>query len=343
MRLVYWGLAIGGFVLVVTWLWGALVAFSLILLLIIGCEIWRQSRPLALSNRSPKVNPEDGLVEPQSEVPSPDAAVNNAAVKLTAKPAAKFRFRLEERPVKPSSQPDFGQPPGAISSQSAVGGDRTVIQEPLTLISTTEANAIAEAIQNFAQSESDADLADAPTVIEALDQIHFANSAEASPNQTSLAEEPTVLPKQDKRAITKPSRQASPWDEPVTIPGFLNPQSNQTAIRSPDAGEPTVARPFQSQSADEPTVARPFQPNRSADEKTIIGPLKAKTGNKPTVAKPFPKHDLNNVTAPNPANGDSSSPPAANPKVSPLQSTDPEKPTVIGQNQSPNQEEQTTL
>ncbi|MBD1997465.1 hypothetical protein H6G00_12655 [Leptolyngbya sp. FACHB-541] len=340
MRLVYWGLAIGGFVLVVTWLWGALVAFSLILLLIIGYEIWRQSRPLALSNRSRKAKLEDGLVErSQSEVPLPDA------VKLTAKPAGKLRFQLvEEKSVKHSSRSDFDQPLGAIPAQSAVGGDRTVIQEPLTLISATEADAIAEAIQNFTQAESDAALADAPTVIESLNQIHFAGSAEANPNATSSAEEPTVLPKEEsKQAIAKPSRQPNPWDEPVTTPGFLNPQNNQTVIRSPAPSEPTVARPFQSQSADEPTVARPFQPNSSADEKTVIGPSKAKTGNKPSIATPFPSQDLNNVTIPKPADGSSPNSPLANPKVSSLTSADSEKITVIGQNQSPNQEEQTTL
>jgi hypothetical protein len=353
MRLVYWGLAIGGFVLVVSWLWGALVAFSLILLLIIGYEIWRQSRPLALSNRPRKANPEDNEVEPQSKVPSP-----GAAVKPTAKPAAKFQVRLVgEKPVQQSGQSDLGQPTDAISSKSAVGGDRTVIQEPLTLISDANAdvNAEAEAVQDFDQPDSD--LANAPTVIESLDQIHFA-SAEANPNKADLAEELTVRPQQvskqaeeltvqpqqvSKQAIAKPTRQPNPWDEPVTVPRPLNSHENQTAIRSPArTGEPTVARPFQSQSADGPTVASPFQPPSSADEKTVIGPLKAKAGNPPTAASPSLKSDLNNVTRPKPADGDST-PPVDNSKFSPTQSTEPEKPTVIGQGQSPDLEERTTL
>lgn len=359
MRLVYWGLAIGGFALVVSWLWGALVAFSLILLLIIGYEVWRQSRPLALSNRPRKANPEDNEVERQSEVPSP-----GAAVKPTAKPAAKFQVRLVgERPVQQSNPSN--------SSQSAVGGDRTVIQEPLTLISDPEANAGVEAVQDFDQPDSD--LANAPTVIESLDQIHFA-SAEANPNKADLAEELTVQPqkvsqqaeeltvqpqkvnqqaeeltvqpqKVSQQAIAKPARHPSPWDEPVTVPRPLNSHGNQTVIRSParTGGEPTVARPFQSQSADEPTVARPFQPSTSADEKTVIGPLKAKAGNQPTTASPSLKSDLNNVTRPKPADGDSTTPPVDSSKFSPAQSTEPEKPTVIGQGQSPDLEERTTL
>jgi hypothetical protein len=347
MRLVYWGLAIGGFALVVSWLWGALVAFSLILLLIIGYEVWRQSRPLALSNRPRKANPEDNEVERQSEVPSP-----GAAVKPTAKPAAKFQVRLVgENPVQQSNPSNPSQP--------AVGGDRTVIQEPLTLISdaSADANAGAEAVQDFDQPDSD--LANAPTVIESLDQIHFA-SAEANLNKADLAEELTVQPqkvsqqaeeltvqpqKVSQQAIAKPARHPSPWDEPVTVPRPLNSHGNQTVIRSParTGGEPTVARPFQSQSADEPTVARPFQPSTSADEKTVIGPLKAKAGNQPTAASPSLKSDLNNVTRPKPADGDSTTPPVDSSKFSPAQSTEPEKPTVIGQGQSPDLEERTTL
>lgn len=339
MRLVYWGLAIGGFVLVVSWLWGALIAFSLILLLIIGYEIWRQSRPLALSNRPHKVNPEDNEVEPQSEVPSP-----GAAVKPTAKPAAKFQVRLVgENPVRQSSPASSNQSSRAIPSQSAMGGDRTVIQEPLTLISdaNADASAGAETIQDFAQPDSD--LSNAPTVIESLDQIHFASS-EASPGKADLAEELTQPQEVSQQAIAKPTRQPNPWDEPVTVPRPLNSQGNQTVIRSPArTGEPTVARPFQSQSTDEPTVARPFQPPSSPDEKTVIGPLKAKADNPPTVASPSPKPDLNNVTRPKPANGDSTTPPVDSSKFSPAQSTEPEKPTVIGQGQSPDSEERTTL
>jgi hypothetical protein len=337
MRLVYWGLAIGGFVLVVSWLWGALVAFSLLILLIVGYEIWRQSRPLALSRQPRKSNLKSDAAGSQSE-----AAPVNAGVKPAEK-LAKFQVRLvEEKPTRNSGKSNLvrnsvEQSARTIPSQSAMGGDRTVIQEPLTLIS----NADSDTAQDAAQSNSTADLTTAPTVIESLDQVRFGDATDS--NRADLTEEPTVQP--GGKGIAKPSRQHSPWSEPTTTPRSSSSFSNPTVIRPhATASDSAVAKPFQPLMTDEQTVARPFQPTSFDDEKTVIGTPKAKSGNEPTVAKPA-KFGMSHPAA-DKADGERDRPQAADEaKNSPLQTTDPEQPTVIGQQSQKlkQEEERTTL
>jgi hypothetical protein len=343
MRLVYWGLAIGGFVLVVSWLWGALVAFSLLILLIVGYEIWRQSRPLALSRQPRKSNLKS------SATGLSEAAPVDAGVKPAEK-LARFRVRLvEEKSTRNSGKSNWvrnlvEQSARAIPSRSAMGGDRTVIQEPLTLIS----NADSDAAQNAAQSNSMADLTTAPTVIESLDQVRFGDATDS--NRADLTEEPTVQP--GDKGIAKPSRQHSPWSEPTTTPRSSSSFSNPTVIRPhAAASDSAVAKPFQPPTTDEQTVARPFQPTRFADEKTVIGTSKAKSGNEPTVVKPA-KSGMSHAAV-DKADGERDRPQASDKaKSSPLQSTDleqptmiPEQPTVIGQQSQKlkQEEERTTL
>ncbi|NJL38705.1 MAG: hypothetical protein HC899_19615 [Leptolyngbyaceae cyanobacterium SM1_4_3] len=326
MRLVYWGLAIGGFVLVVSWLWGALVAFSLLILLIVGYEIWRQSRPLALSRQPRKSNLKSDAAGLQSE-----AAPVNAGVKPAEK-LARFRVRLvEEKPTRNSGKSNLVRNPveqsdRAIRSQSVRGGDRTVIQEPLTLTSSADSNAA----QDAAQSNSTADLTTAPTVIESLDQVRFGDGTDS--NWADLTEEPTVQP-----GGKTPPRSSSSFGNPTVI--------RPHAAASGSA----VAKPFQPPMTDEQTVAQPFQPTRFADEKTVIGTPKSKSGNEPTVMKPA-KSGMGHPAA-DKADEEGDRPQAADKaKNSPLQTTDleqpiviPEQPTVIGQqSQKLKQEEERT-
>ncbi|NJN59257.1 MAG: hypothetical protein HC879_18040, partial [Leptolyngbyaceae cyanobacterium SL_5_9] len=259
-----------------------------------------------------------------------------------------FRVRLvEEKPTRNSGKSNLVRNPveqsdRAIRSQSVRGGDRTVIQEPLTLIS----NADSDAAQDAAQSSSTADLTTAPIVIESLDQVRFGDATDA--NRADLTEEPTV--QSGGKGIAKPSRQHSPWSEPTTTPRSSS-FSNPTMIRSHAPASDSAAKPFQPPTTDEQTVARPFQPTSFADEKTVIGTPKTKSGNEPTVVKPA-KFGMSRPAA-GKADGERDRPQVADKaKNSPPQSTDleqptmiSEQPTVIGQQSQKlkQEEERTTL
>jgi hypothetical protein len=355
MRLVYWGLAVGGFVLAVSWLWGAIVAFSLTLLLIVGYEIWRQSRPLALSRR-----PRESKLKPDLAERSPSEAPQPAqsAVKPNAKPGAKFRIRLiDEQPVRhlDSMHPD--QSTRGASAEAKLAGDRTAIQNPLTRV--PDPHETAESSQsNAAESGLDA-LTNAPTVIESLDQIRFAPSggihpgdSEVSNSDAARAENQTPQSNSSKQNSSRQiinSHHLNSWGEPtIAKPQSSNFPETPTRPYSSAANEPTVVRPLpKPHSANEP-IPRPFQRSSSADEKTVIGPSKAqkpKAADEDTTTRPFLKSDVGSPAAKQAADitkQDSQN--LANRAGTPTaQSTAAEEPTVIGhQYPQPKQEEERT-